>query len=102
MQSQSSNESKHNTHVNDILQHFVNTMKSSLPPAVDKAGDSTFMSTVRTRLGYFLRVAAGPGSASDVPTMLVGRDAAQFKMKSIRDVLAQDKASVRIADIALL
>ena len=72
---------------------FAKCLKASSAPPVDTAGDSPFMQLVRARLGCFLRI-PDPN--------LVGKEAAQHKLKLLQNVHNKDPAKVSYSEVAIL
>jgi hypothetical protein len=89
-----------------LVHGFVRALKAGTTPAIEKAGDSAFMITVKLRLGLYLTCKnplAGRSSASvdAQPKILVGVEAARKRFADIVD-LAKQKKEIAYVDLTIL
>ena len=71
-------------------------------PAITKAGGSTWIENVRTRLGYFMVHRPDESSGSGDSPLLVGKDAAEALMVNIQATYDKDPSKVTYAEVAKL
>jgi hypothetical protein len=88
------------------VQGFVSSLKVGASPALDKAGDSAFMLSVKECLALFLtfdsRAAGASAGSADVVTVMYGEQAAKGRFAELAEVWGKNRDAVAYANVAIL
>lgn len=87
-----------------VVQGFVKALKLGTSPALEKAGDSPFMTVVKERLGlFFLRPAVGaPASSTAAAVVKTPQVAAAEEWAKLKDTWDGNREAVEYAAVARL